>query len=236
MSLFEDIWNKIAKEDGTGTRVITYNSDQDLNFIYASGFVDGSKYTLKQWLDAFRPSQQKDGSYRVSFKQWLEKEKFYYDGPVREPFNPLLIPEKEFTEAELVDMFKKCVVPSSLATEEKIPLFLKDYQQRSLLKNGKMMMTMEVKQELRDFLTFYPSPLRVLEVNVKKLQRGEETVPIPGQAAKTGFKMGASGVKTTQAQLESLLGGSRAGPSTPEAPKEELSVKDLQKQVKKRPV
>jgi hypothetical protein len=230
VGIFEDIWNKVARDDGTGTRIIRYDSKDDLLFIYASGFVDTGKCTFDEWKDSFK------STYRVTFQQWMEKEKFYYDGPVRVPFNTHQIPEKEFTEAELTDMFKKCMVPSSQTTVDKIPLFLKDYKQRGLLKDGKMMMTKEIKKELGDFITFYPSPLRVLEVNVQRMLRGEAAVGTGAAPSKTGFTMGKSTVRTTQAQLDTILGGSKGGPAGPTETEKDLSVKDLQKQVKKKTV
>lgn len=235
MGIFEEIWNKVAQDDGSGKRVIQYNSKDDLLFIYASGFVDADKYTYDQWREAFNSSLRKDGSYRVAFDQWMAKEKFYYDGPIRTPFNPHNIPEKEFTEDEIADMFKKCMIPSSQTTEDKIPLWLDTFKNRGLLKDGKMMMTKEIKKELADFISLYPSPLRVLEVNVQRILRGEEAIGVEGAEDKTKFALGKSTVRTTQAHLETILSGGRP-PKASEKSEKDLSVKDLQKQIKKKPV
>ncbi len=177
MSFFTDIWDKIAKDDGTGTRVIRYGSLDDLVFLYASGFVDAEKYDLKAWLEAFDSSKQSDGSYVINKGHWLEKEKFHYHGPIRDPFEAHLIPEKEFTEAELIELFNQCIVPSSQATKESIPNFIRLYENRNLLKNGKMMMTKEIKQELHDFIEAFPSPLRVLETHLHEMLPSAEKKP-----------------------------------------------------------
>lgn len=235
MAIFEDIWNKVSRDDGSGTRVIRYPSRYDLLFLYASGFVDAEKVTFDQWKDSFKSSLQADGSYRITYEQWKEKEKFYYKGPIRVPFNPHLIPEREFTEAEIVDMFKKCVIPSSQTTVEKIPLWIDSFKRRGLLQNGRMQMTKEIKKEIGDFITYYPSPLRVLEVNIQRMLRGEAAVGA-GAQDKTKFAMGQTASKTTQAQLDAILGGSVSGPKGPAKSQQDVSVKDLQKQIKKRTV
>ncbi len=235
MALFDEIWKKVSEDDGTGTRVIKYGSNEDLVFIYASGFVDSAKYDLKSWLDAFEPSKQEDGTYKVSQAQWAEKEKFYYTGSVRDPFNALLIPEQNFTEAELLDLFNTCIVPSSQATPKTVPNFIRDYKARGLFKNGKIMMDKKLKEELHAFITAFPSPLRVLETNVQKLLRGEKPLAAGG-STKTGYSPGESKVKTTQAQLEAILGGSGRAAPAPKPQEDQMSVKDLQKQIKKRPV
>ncbi len=235
MGIFEEIWSKVSQDDGSGTRVIRYASDQDLLFIYASGFVDAEKYTFDQWKDAFKSSKQTDDSYIVSREQWISKAIYYYNGPVKIPFNPLLIPEKEYTEAEITKLLIECILPSSQTTKEKLPLFIKDYQQRGLLKDGKMTMTKEVKQELSNFLATYPSPLRILEVNIQRLLRGESPIQAGTDPSKTGYVKGSTTVRTTQAHLDAILGG--GGRSTPQTQGDtEISVKDLQQQVKKRPV
>lgn len=238
MKEFEQIWDKVAKPDGTGKRVIRYESVDDLVFIYASGFVDGEKYTLEQWIKAFDAAKQKDKSYRVTYDQWMAKEKFYYTGPVRFPFDPLKIPEREYSKEELKDLFKTCIVPSSQATPEKIPLFLKDYEMRGLFKNGRLQMTPGLKNELNVFIARFPSPLRVLEVNVQKLFRGaaaQETADAASQL-RSQYVEGSSKVKTTQAQLEAIMSGRLRGEESPKGDdkKEIPSVKDLQKQAVKK--
>ncbi len=236
MALFDEIWKKVSKDDGTGSRFIKYESDDDLVFIYASGFVDADKCDLKTWMDVFASSLQEDGSYLVSQDQWMAKEKYYYDGTVRLPFDPMLIPEKEYSEAEVVEIYQKCIIPSSQASADKINVMIRDYKERRLLKDGKMTLTRDIKEEMRNFITAFPSPLRILEINVQRMLEGESPIAAAAEAGKTGFKMGATTVQTTQAQLDSILGGSRGGPTKAEPGKESLSVKDLQKQVKKRPV
>ncbi len=238
MKEFEQIWDKVAKPDGSGQRVILYESVDDLVFIYASGFVDGEKYTLEKWIQAFEPSRKEDKSYRVSYKQWMDKERFYYTGPVRFPFDPLKIPEKEYDKEELIDLFKSCIVSSSQATPEKIPLFIKDYEMRGLFKNGVLLMTKELKNELNAFVARFPSPLRVLEVNVQKLIRGsaaQETADA-GSQMRSQYSEGSSKVKTAKAQLEGIMSGRlrEQGQKGNADEAKSPAVKDLQKQAVKK--
>ncbi|MDX1402553.1 MAG: hypothetical protein R3245_11575 [Kiloniellales bacterium] len=238
MKTFEQIFEKVAKPDASGNRVIHYASEDDLVFIYASGFVDAKKCSLDEWIAAFDDSKQKDGSYDVTYKQWMAKEKFYYTGPVREPFDAMKIPEKEYTEAEFTDMWRKCIIPSSQSTEEKIPRVLQDLKGQGILKDGKINVDVEVKKQIGNFLLAFPSPLRVLEIKVQQMLRGE--VATTGSetldAMASGYARGPTKTQTTQDKLSSLLGG-HAKPAQPaKKPDEELSVKDLQKKVKNRPV
>lgn len=238
MKTFEQIFEKVAKKDASGNRVIHYASDDDLIFIYASGFVDAEKYSLQQWIEAFADSQQKDGTYQVTYKQWMAKEPFYYTGPVREPFDPMKIPEKEFTEEEFVDLWRQCIIPSSQSTEEKIPQVLSDLKKQGVLKDGKILVDEGVKKQLAYFLLAYPSPLRVLEIKVQQMMQGE--VATTGSetldAMASGYVRGPSKTQTTKDRLSTLLGG-HAKPAAPaKKADEELSVKDLQKKVKNRPV
>lgn len=239
MKAYEQIWDKVSKPDGTGKRAIRYESVDDLVFIYASGFVDADKYTLEQWIKAFESSRQKDRSYRVSYDQWLANEKYYYTGPVRIPFDPLKIPEKEYTKEEVIELLKTCIVPSSQSIPEKVPLFIKDYEMRGLFKNGKLQMTSELKKELNLFIVRFPSPLRVLEVNIQKLIRGSEAQATADVAAglKSQYTAGSSKIKTTQAQLEAIMSGklrAKAGEGAQKEDKQTPSLKDLQKQAVKK--
>lgn len=235
---FEDIWNKIAEKDSSGNLIIRYESEEDIIFLYSSGFVDAEKFSLDDWVDAFKESRQQDGSYHVTHPQWLDKQKYYYAGPILEPFNALKIPEREYTTDELIDLFKTCIVPSSQMSEDKIPILLQEYEKQGLLKDGKFQMTMKQKKDLHDSIKQFPSPLHVLEVNVERMQQGatEPTVTEVSGARDSQFVHGASASKTATAQLESLLGG-KTKPAPSLEGKETVSLKDLQKRsVKRRPV
>ena len=238
MKTFEQIFEKVAKKDASGNRAIHYASDDDLIFIYASGFVDAEKYSLDQWIAAFAESKQKDGSYLITYKQWMAKEPFYYTGPVHEPFDPMKIPEREFTEAEFVDMWRKCIIPSSQSSEAKIPQVLGDLKKQGVLKDGKIMVDEGVKKQIGYFLLAYPSPLRVLEIKIQQMMQGE--VATTGSetldAMASGYVRGASKVQATQDRLSKLLGGHVKPAQPAKKPDDELSVKDLQKKVKNRPV
>ncbi len=176
MSIFDEIWERTSHDDGSGAPVIKYAANQDLLFLYAAGFVDAEKYPLEEWVEAFKPSLQPDGSYIVTREQWMDKEKYYYSGEIREPFDPLQIPEKEYSEEEISDMFKACIIPSSQATADKVPLFINDYKERGVMKDGKMAVTKQIKQELNLFLSKFPSPLRILELSVRQRRLQREQV------------------------------------------------------------
>lgn len=237
MKVFEDIWQAVSEEDESGLRFLRYASRKDLVFLYDSGFVDAEKYSVDDWVDAFKPSLQKDESYKVSYDQWMEKQKYYYSGPIREPFDAMKIPERDFTLEEFEDMLRTCIVPSTQMGPEKVPEYIESCKKRGMLSDGKIKMTPEVKKELGEFLTLYPSPLRILEVNVKRLREGGAAPEGVSEAAqKTGFAVGKTAAQRTSSKLDSLLSGQTAAPSKG-AKDSGVSLKDLQKQsVKKRPV
>jgi len=238
MSTFTEIWERVSKDPGDGVRVITFATENDLNFLYASGFVDAEKYTMEQWLKSFDECKQKDESYIVTNKQWMAKEAMHYTGPVREPFNPLNLPEEELTEAQFVTMLKQCIIPSSQATVEKIPVILKDFKDQEFFKDGKIMVTTKVKNELNIFLAMYPSPLRVLEFKIMQLKSGE--IATTGSEftdiMASGYVAGASKAKTTQSKLDSLLGGHAKPAAQPSGAPGDMDVAALRSKMKNRPV
>lgn len=186
MDPMENIWDKASKAGKDGKRHLFFKGELDLNYLYITGLVDYKNYTLKSWIEAFKPSRQKDGSYIVSHDQWTEKKKFYYDGPVNPPYDPMTIPEREYTEAEFVDLMKEKILPNTIAGEDYGQEILKKMKRANRLVNGKAVVDREVKEVLARFIAQYPSPIRILELLVDEM-RLEKSKALEGTAFASGM-------------------------------------------------
>lgn len=230
MNPMEELWDKVAQPEKDGQKYISYKNDQDLLFLYANGFVDFRKFSLDDWIRSFQPSKQKDGSYRVTHEQWLEKEKFRFAGAVGEPFDPERLKEREYSEAEFTAVLKHFICPSTWIAETNIPQILDFYRSKNKLVNGKILMDRILKKELEEVLEKVPSPLRILQLDVARV-RGRGKLKIEA-APKSGYVAGQNAQKLAAERLRQLA-------QTPEKPAEPIPgietvpLKELRK--KKRP-
>src|SRR5262245_56516548 len=114
MDPLEAIFNRVAKDGKDGKKYIFFKDQTDIAFLYASGFVDAKKYGFQNWMDAFKPSRQADGSYVISREQWMEKKKYHYEGPINPPWDPMSLEEREYTEKEIQEIIAKKIIPCTL--------------------------------------------------------------------------------------------------------------------------
>src|SRR5579885_3697785 len=114
MEPLEAIFHRVAKETKDKKKYIFFKDQVDIAFLYASGFVDAKKYTYKQWMDSFDASKKADGTYVVSHEQWMEKKKFHYNGPIKEPWDPMTLENREYTEKEIEQILINKVLPCTI--------------------------------------------------------------------------------------------------------------------------
>ncbi|MBI4196965.1 MAG: hypothetical protein HY539_04000 [Deltaproteobacteria bacterium] len=204
MTPMEELWEQVSQPADDGQKYITYKTAQDLLFLYANGFVDHRKYTLDAWIKAFDECRQSDGSYKITKQQWLAKESYRYSGPVEEPFDPHRLQERDFTEAEFEAVLKYFVCPSTWINESSIPIILDDLRKRKKLVNGKIRIDPAVKKEIQEVLDKFPSPLRVLQLDVARIRkRGRFKEPVR-QKNMTAYVAGIDAQKLASARLNQL--------------------------------
>ena len=204
MDPMEQLWGKLSSPDDQGEKYIVYKNNYDLVYLYANGFVNAEKYTLDEWLQAFTDSKRKDGSYRLTHKQWLAKKLYRYDGLVDKPFDPNRLKEQEYTEVQFTAVLKKFMVPSTWLTEKSIPQVIKNYQERGKFKDGKILIDRTIKEDFAKMLQFFPSPLRMLQIDVHGLPKG---VKLPTSTATTTSQFSTAPEQAREAarQLEALF-------------------------------
>lgn len=233
MDPLEVIFNQVSKEEKDGKRHIFFKDHVDIAFLYATGFVDAKKFNYKQWLDSFDPSKQPDGSYIVSKEQWMEKRKFYYDGPIHPPWDPMAVEEREYSEKEIHDLLVEKVLPCTIFDASYAQVYINNLKAQGRLANGKAKVDKPAKEYILQVINQYPSPMRVLEVSVYRLRdtRLGQTQAAQNQIQKSGFAAGMTAQEIHAQRLASLSKTPSAAKQTPPpaSDKPAISIKDLKK-------
>lgn len=198
------IWDKVAAQAPDGKKYIIFKSRTDLDYLYCTGFVDETKYSPTDWVNAFSDSLMPNNAYLVTEEQWLDKVKYHFWGKVGVPWNPMELREGEWTETEFRAMVKDKILPQIFHTPEEFEIILSDAKKSGLMIGGKYMITKLVKENLLDLLNNYPSPRRAREMDVAALTG--KTASGPGTPAqKSGFVQGVSPSQKAADRLSQLL-------------------------------
>ncbi len=230
MDTLETIFNQTSVKSSDGKRRLVFSGLQDLMFVYMSGFVDARKYSFQSWLDAFAPSKKPDGRYEVDLKQWLEKKKFHYTGPVSAPFDPMALPEKAYTETEILKLLTEKILPATMFNPSYAPQLVNDLKAQGRFKDGKFLIDKEAKKNLLAMINQYPSPMRILEVNIDRMKRrkkGDSTLA-QEDIQKSTFNVGATAQQIASSRFSQLTGAPEKAKPQTEQPAG-ISLKDLQK-------
>jgi hypothetical protein len=207
------IWTQVSQPGPGGKRFITYRNRNDLEYLYKTGFVDTDKYTLAQWVDAFKDSLQPNGCYMLSEIQWMAKKPYRYEGLVYEPVDPLALKEGEWDKTEFEKLIMERVFPS-LTIDKKIFDQALEQAKKNVTPGGKIILTKEFKTALKRLLDTFPSPKRVREMSVQdaRVRSGQAAgAPQAAQprpqapAVKTAYSKGQAASKTAVDQLSKLL-------------------------------
>ncbi len=199
------LWDHLSQPDPRGARWIVYKGRDELKNLYETGFVDTDHHSLSDWINAFQDSLQSDGSYRLSERQWLEKRKYRYDGPVEKPFDPMSLREGEWEGSDLEKILKEKIAP---ALSVDLKQFEKSLEKgRKSLASGKISVTPAIKTGLKRLLELYPSPRRMREIGV---HRSQKPVPSPPNSpppipSSTAFTREEAASKKAVDQLSKLL-------------------------------
>lgn len=226
----EELWLKVSKPAKDGNRYITLKGLGDIGFLYATGFVDVQKFTFKEWMDAFAPSRQKDGSFVVTHPQWMAKKKFRFDGKLDAPFDAFTIEERDYTEAELTKLMTEKIIPNTIYNQSYIPQVLNNLRAQKKLVNGKIKIDKGIKEFIHNLINTYPSPKRILELMVGALKYAKDNKYKMSQLGlqKSSFAAGSAAEKIVQARLSEIAKEIHAAEApAPTGPT--VSLKDLQK-------
>lgn len=186
------IWDKTSKPHPDGQRTIVWRDRYDLEFLYIMGFVDTDRFSKDEWIDSFRDSLQKDGSYRVTQDQWFAKRAFRYSGPVGPPLDPMSIHEGLWDMKEFETFLKEKILPSTTLTEEHFRKAI-EKAKKTAIKDGKYVVNRVFKFALKQLLLTYPSPRRIREMSVLEAKH-DLGMSTPAKAAPQTAKPAASTV------------------------------------------
>lgn len=178
---FKLIWDQVAQAGPDGKKKLSFQGRFDVVGLFCSGFVDESRFTVHDWLAAFEPHKQTDGSYLLTEEQWLEKMKFHYDGPVGRPFDPLMLREGEWEDSRVVALIENHILPAVYFNEQEFRMIWDETKPQYFV-NGKFVVSRKFKEDLRDLVEAYPSPgqVRALGLAEIRAQRSKQAGFVPG--------------------------------------------------------
>lgn len=153
---------------------VIFEGDHDIAYLYRSGFVDTDRFKLETWLQAFRPSRQKDGTYSLTYDEWIDKAQYRYAGKVQPPFDISSMREGEWNEADCKQFIKEKVIPETTITYEQFLAGMEAGKKQGTIKDGILVMTAEKKRTLESMVNKYPSPRRQRALAVEKIRQHEE--------------------------------------------------------------
>lgn len=227
MDPMQKIWEETSKEAHDGQRYIILKDKTAVAFFYVTGFVDDAKYSFTDWLGSFQASLQKDGSYRLTHDQWLQKKPFRYDGPIGTLFDPEQIEERDYSEKELVALLKEKIIPNTTLGENHIPKMLEELRSKKQLVNGKMKVTKKIKENVLKMIDEHPSPARMRQLVALEMGKARSSAT-QEKKEKSQFVTGAAAEKLVQNRLAEISKQLEGNPeSRPDVPV--ISLKDIQK-------
>jgi hypothetical protein len=159
--VMEHLWGTIDKTpDGN----YVHYDEIDVHQLYINGFVDAEQFTLKEWMSAFEPFRQADGTFLLNKDNFLALDPYRYKGEIRVPFDAMKINEGRYTDEGLDDLVSASVAPSCKLSPEKLGEFFdtlkKDFRQA----DGLILIKADAKTRIGTLLESNPSPLRNLEL------------------------------------------------------------------------
>lgn len=192
------IWEKVPK---TKEGFIKYIPN-DLPYLYHNGFVDTKAHTYEQWVEAFQPCKQEDGTYLIDRDHFLNLT-WFRPRIVGKPFDPFKVPEKEWTDEHLGIMYKLRIYEGSEVSEDTFWKVIEALKKKGHQKNGNLYFNGEVKTTIFELIERFPSPARRLQKAVAEIRKKEEDKFRKGSATKTKSQF-VSGQFESEKKLESF--------------------------------
>ncbi len=202
---------------------LIFEGEHDLVYLYNTGFVDTDKFSLDKWIQAFRESRQRDGSYSLTHEQWLDKVTYRYNEKVEAPFDIMAIREGEWTESEWKDFVKEKIMPETIFTYDQFLKGFEEGKKAGKLKNGMVIVTQELKQTWLQAINKNPSPQRHRALAVHRIRqhenfespsgmqksKGAAKRPVVTEQEKTKYDKSPDRQKQMTGKLSDLLSGSK---------------------------
>jgi len=208
--ILKAMWDKVAKPGADGNKYIVIKNRSDLEYHFWSGFVDDDKYTLQNWVDAFKESLLPNGIYLVTERQWMEKAEYHYSGPIYPPWDPMTIREGEWSEEDLDDLTREKIQPSVNFSKDDFSKVYAEVKKDMPKKDGKFLISRDLKIEWTTFINTYASPKRVLSIGVYQLKAVQQGQPEAGPLGPgSGFSKGPAAGQQVADKLSQLIGRRR---------------------------
>jgi hypothetical protein len=191
-NLLKEIWSKVPKEIHNGEEFIRYKT-LDVPILYLMRIADPKKCTIQEWVNEFKDSQQRDGSYLVSREQFMAKEKlFNTKTPSRAPFDASAIQEGHWSEADLDHLYFERIREETVLSDGDWEVI------KSRIRNneGKLSIDKSFKKELGYVLKHFSSAMRNKSLHLSRTQ---------SRATATVFSKGSVKAVQTTNNLQHLI-------------------------------
>ncbi|MFH1874947.1 MAG: hypothetical protein ABH859_07175 [Pseudomonadota bacterium] len=179
--------------DGKNVR---YNH-ADIEMLWYMGFVDTEQYPLATWKDVFEPFRQKDGTFLIGKKSFLELDKYRYKGEIHIPFDAMLINEGLYTDEGLNELIEASIEPSVMIAQADFEAFWEQLKKDFRNPKGLIKIGPDAKIRIRSLIEKHPSPLRNLEISFDQMLRSGQ-----GADLEQKFEGAKDSMATAQAAME----------------------------------
>lgn len=160
-NLLEHVWNTQAKtQDGNH---ILY-SDFEVEQLWRIGIIDTRRVTLDEWKQACEPFRKDKGSFLFSHEEFLGLGDYCYKGEIKIPFDAMEINEGKYTDDGLDELVNISIAPSCSLDANQLNEFVDALKKDFRDSDGLIIILKPAKEQIKDLLDNFPSPLRNLEV------------------------------------------------------------------------
>jgi hypothetical protein len=171
--VMEHLWETLEKTpDGRYICYIFFDIEQ----LWEMGFVDTARFGMEEWMRAFDPFKQADGTYLVGHDDFVALDRFRYKGEIRIPFDAMQINEGKYTDDGLDDLISASIAPSCGLPRERFAEFVETLKRDFRQPDGLILIKKPAKERIRTLLSRNPSPLRNLELILDSMlsKKGDE--------------------------------------------------------------
>jgi hypothetical protein len=139
----------------------------------------------------------------VTEEQWMAKVPYHYSGPIHPPYDPMSIREGEWSEGELEELLWEKLKPCVYFTKEEWGKIIGEVKRTVPKKDGKFLISKQLKQDWTNFVNTYASPRRILQLGVAQLRAAQTAPASPG--SKSGFAQGPAASRQVADRLSQLI-------------------------------
>lgn len=235
--LMAKIWNEIPKDPTSNNEMVRYTND-DLHYLYETGFVDSKAYKYEEWEKAFESTKQINGTYLFNKEKFISLGRYKYVGPIKTPLDPLKIREGWYDLEVWRNFIVSAIFPStSVLTMEKLVEGEKKAKAEGKIVNGRIKVDKEYKLMIKMVIDNFPSPRRRRELGVQaayeKMVQEAASRSVKPISQKTTYEQGQKVTDVKRKKLdETLVKRSQIAASSSAV--ETVSLKDLSRKSKQK--